>query len=51
MVKRFKKKSKTKKEWINRALVDKSQYEKKYKKSLTNNDEFWKKRRKKNNLD
>ena len=34
---------KTKKEWVNRALVDKSQYEKKYKKSLTNNDEFWKK--------
>ena len=34
---------KTKKEWINRALANKSEYEKKYKKSLKNNDEFWKK--------
>ena len=34
---------KTKAEWINKALVNKSQYEKKYKKSLKNNDEFWKK--------
>jgi len=42
---------KTKTEWINKALVDKSQYEKKYKKSLKNNDEFWKKEGKENNLD
>ena len=34
---------KTKKEWINKALVNKSEYEKKYKKSLKNNDEFWRK--------
>jgi len=34
---------KTKKEWINKALVNKSEYEKKYKKSLKNNEEFWKK--------
>jgi len=34
---------KTKKEWINKALINKSEYEKKYKKSLKNNDEFWKK--------
>ena len=29
---------KTKKEWINKALVNKSEYEKKYKKSLKNNE-------------
>ena len=34
---------KTKADWINKALVNKSDYEKKYKKSLKNNDEFWKK--------
>ena len=34
---------KTKAEWTNKALVNKSQYEKKYIKSLKNNDEFWKK--------
>ena len=34
---------KTKSEWINKALINKSEYEKKYKKSLKNNDEFWKK--------
>jgi len=34
---------KTKSEWIKKALVGKSEYEKKYKKSLKNNDEFWKK--------
>ena len=34
---------KTKAEWVNKALVNKSDYEKKYKKSLKNNDEFWKK--------
>ena len=30
---------KTKSEWINKALINKSEYEKKYKKSLKNNDE------------
>ena len=34
---------KTKAEWVNKSLVNKSDYEKKYKKSLKNNDEFWKK--------
>jgi len=34
---------KTKTEWINKALVGKSEYEKKYKKSIKNNEEFWKK--------
>ena len=34
---------KTKAEWTNKALVNKSDYEKKYRKSLKNNDEFWKK--------
>ena len=34
---------KTKKEWINKALINKSEYEKKYKKSLKNNEEFWRK--------
>ncbi len=34
---------KTKKEWIKKALINKSGYEKKYKKSLKNNDEFWNK--------
>jgi len=34
---------KTKAEWVNKALVNKLDYEKKYKKSLKNNDEFWKK--------
>ena len=34
---------KTKADWVNKALVNKSDYEKKYKKSLKNNDEFWKK--------
>ena len=34
---------KTKSEWIKKALANKSDYEKKYKKSLKNNDEFWKK--------
>ena len=34
---------KTKSEWVNKAIVNKSEYEKKYKKSLKNNDEFWKK--------
>ena len=31
------------KDWIDKAIVNKSQYEKKYKDSLKNNDEFWKK--------
>ena len=31
------------KDWIGEAIVNKSQYEKKYKDSLKNNDEFWKK--------
>ena len=34
---------KTKKEWIKRALINKSGYESKYKKSIKSNDEFWKK--------
>jgi len=34
---------KTKSEWAHNALINKSEYEKKYKKSLKNNDEFWKK--------
>ena len=34
---------KTKKEWISRALVNKSQYEKKYNESIKDNDGFWKK--------
>jgi len=34
---------KTKADWVNKALINKSNYEKKYKKSLKNNDEFWKK--------
>ena len=32
---------KTKSEWIKNALVNKSMYEKKYKESLRNNNEFW----------
>jgi acetyl-CoA synthetase len=34
---------KTKAEWVKKAMVNKSEYEKKYKKSIKNNDEFWKK--------
>ena len=34
---------KTKNEWVKRALVNKSGYEAKYKKSIKNNEEFWKK--------
>ena len=34
---------KTKKDWISKALVNKSQYEKKYKASIKDNDGFWKK--------
>ena len=34
---------KLKSEWIKKALFNKTEYEKKYKKSLKNNDEFWKK--------
>ena len=34
---------KTKTEWIKKALVNKSDYEKKYNKSIKNNDVFWKK--------
>ena len=34
---------KTRKDWINKATVNKSQYEKKYKTSLSDNDGFWKK--------
>ena len=33
----------TKKDWISKALVNKSQYEKKYKASIKDNDSFWKK--------
>ena len=33
----------TKKDWVNKALVNKSQYEKKYKSSIKDNDGFWKK--------
>ena len=33
----------TKKDWINKALVNKSQYEKKYKSSIKDIDGFWKK--------
>jgi len=34
---------KTKKEWIKSALINKSKYEAKYKSSIKNNDDFWKK--------
>ena len=34
---------KTKKDWISKAIVNKSQYEKKYKQSIDDNDGFWKK--------
>ena len=34
---------KTRADWVNKALINKSDYEKKYKKSLKKNDEFWKK--------
>ena len=34
---------KTKKDWVSKATVNKSQYEKKYKASLSDNDGFWKK--------
>ena len=34
---------KTKKEWISKATVNKSQYEKKYNQSIKDNDGFWKK--------
>ena len=34
---------KTKAEWVKKAMVNKSEYEKKYKKSIKNNEEFWKK--------
>ena len=34
---------KIKSEWVKRALVNKSGYEKKYKKSIKNNEDFWKK--------
>ena len=34
---------KTKKDWISKATVNKSQYEKKYKTSISDNDNFWKK--------
>ena len=34
---------KIKSEWVKRALINKSGYEKKYKKSIKNNEDFWKK--------
>ena len=34
---------KTKKEWVSKAIVNKSQYEKKYNQSIKDNDGFWKK--------
>ena len=34
---------KTKADWVNKALVNKSDYEKKYNDSIKNNDAFWKK--------
>jgi len=34
---------KTKKEWVSKAIVNKSQYEKKYNSSIKDNDSFWKK--------
>ena len=34
---------KTKKDWISKAIVNKYQYEKKYKESINDNDGFWKK--------
>ena len=34
---------KTKNDWIKRALINKSGYEAKYKKSIKNNEEFWRK--------
>ena len=33
---------KTKSEWVKKALINKSGYEKKYKKSIKNNEDFWK---------
>ena len=36
----------TKKDWVNKALVNKSQYEKKYKSSIKDNDDFGKKKEK-----
>ena len=34
---------KTKPEWVKAALVNKTQYQKKYTESIKNNNEFWKK--------
>ncbi len=34
---------KTKKEWVSKAIVNRSQYEKKYKNSIKDNEGFWKK--------
>ena len=34
---------KTKKDWVSKAIVNKSQYDKKYKSSLSDNEGFWKK--------
>ena len=34
---------KTKSEWVKKALINKSGYEKKYKKSIKSNEDFWKK--------
>ena len=40
---------KTKKEWISKATVNKSQYEKKYNLSIKNNEDFWAKEGKQRN--
>ena len=37
--------------WSKQAYANKSQYEKKYKLSIKDNENFWKKRGQKNNLD
>jgi acetyl-CoA synthetase len=42
---------KTKPQWIKSSLATKSKYQDKYSKSIKNNDEFWRKEGKKNNLD
>ena len=34
---------KTKSEWVKKALINKTGYEKKYKKSIKSNEDFWKK--------
>ena len=42
---------KTQKDWISKAIVNKSQYLKKYNESIKDNDGFWKKEGKRIKLD